>query len=161
MAPQSARWWSQTGLAELETWWAPEGPSIRRPHVRYKARVTTVISRKHCPQYGLNVHFTASGASASHEHETNTRCFCSVIHRWGEGRREEVSLRPCVVLCQSLTILFCLWLSVRLKLAVKVRDEYKYATSLPPALLAQQGQVGPARPKNMKAITAGRTCFLS
>ncbi|KAF8590397.1 WD40 repeat-like protein [Ramaria rubella] len=45
--------------------------------------------------------------------------------------------------------------STRLKLSVKIRDEYKYATSLPPALLAQQGQVGPARPKHMKAITAG------
>ena len=50
--------------------------------------------------------------------------------------------------------------STRLKLSVKVKDEYTYAQALPPALLAQQGQVGPARPKHMKAITAGSKGYL-
>ncbi|GJJ14566.1 hypothetical protein Clacol_008831 [Clathrus columnatus] len=50
--------------------------------------------------------------------------------------------------------------STRLKLTTKVNDEYKYALTLPSALLAQQGPVGPVgpmgRPKQtMKAITAG------
>ena len=49
-------------------------------------------------------------------------------------------------------------LSVRIKLAVKINDEYKDFKELPGALLAQQGQAGPARPKEQrKMITAGRT----
>ncbi|EEB93357.1 hypothetical protein MPER_07995, partial [Moniliophthora perniciosa FA553] len=46
--------------------------------------------------------------------------------------------------------------SVRLKLSVKIRDEYRDFKELPTALLSQQGPVGPSRPKeNLKMITAG------
>jgi pleiotropic regulator 1 len=49
--------------------------------------------------------------------------------------------------------------SAKLRLAVKLRDEYKDLYTLPPALLAQQGEVGPLRPQthgqNLKPITAG------
>ncbi|EMD35726.1 hypothetical protein CERSUDRAFT_115684 [Gelatoporia subvermispora B] len=46
--------------------------------------------------------------------------------------------------------------STRIRLAVKINDEYKDAKELPAPLLAQQGPVGPARPKEQrKAITAG------
>ncbi|KAI6127242.1 WD40-repeat-containing domain protein [Pisolithus croceorrhizus] len=46
--------------------------------------------------------------------------------------------------------------SARLRLSVKINDEYKHYKELPPALLAQQGPVGPARPTpQRKAITAG------
>ncbi|KAJ8594192.1 WD40 repeat-like protein [Rhizopogon salebrosus TDB-379] len=46
--------------------------------------------------------------------------------------------------------------SARIRLSVKINDEYRDFKELPPALLAQQGQVGPARPKEQrKAITAG------
>ncbi|KAI0338711.1 WD40 repeat-like protein [Trametopsis cervina] len=46
--------------------------------------------------------------------------------------------------------------SARLRLAVKINDEYKDAKELPAPLLAQQGQVGPARPKEQrKMIEAG------
>jgi pleiotropic regulator 1 len=48
--------------------------------------------------------------------------------------------------------------SARIRLSVKINDEYKDFKELPPSLLAQQGTVGPARPKgHQKAITAGRT----
>ncbi|KDQ12605.1 hypothetical protein BOTBODRAFT_161490 [Botryobasidium botryosum FD-172 SS1] len=43
--------------------------------------------------------------------------------------------------------------SARVRVSVKIRDEYKDVKDLPPALQAQQG-VGPVRPKQ-KAITAG------
>lgn len=47
--------------------------------------------------------------------------------------------------------------SARIRLSVKMNDEYKDVRSLPAPLLAQQGQVGPARPKDQrKMITAGR-----
>lgn len=47
--------------------------------------------------------------------------------------------------------------SARIRLSVKINDEYRDYKELPPALLAQQGPVGPARPKEQrKAITAGR-----
>lgn len=50
--------------------------------------------------------------------------------------------------------------SARIRLAVKINDEYHDAKELPASLLAQQGQVGPARPKEQrKMITAGSTCF--
>jgi len=46
--------------------------------------------------------------------------------------------------------------SARIRLSVRMNDEYKDVRDLPPALLAQQGPVGPARPKEQrKAITAG------
>ncbi|ESK91350.1 pre-mrna-splicing factor prp46 [Moniliophthora roreri MCA 2997] len=46
--------------------------------------------------------------------------------------------------------------SVRLKLSVKIRDEYRDFKELPTALLSQQGPVGPSRPnENLKMITAG------
>ncbi|KAF9244474.1 WD40-repeat-containing domain protein [Melanogaster broomeanus] len=46
--------------------------------------------------------------------------------------------------------------STRLMLSVKMADEYKHYKELPGALLAQQGPVGPARPKGQqKMITAG------
>jgi len=46
--------------------------------------------------------------------------------------------------------------STRIRLSVKINDEYKDAKELPASLLAQQGQVGPARPKEQrKMITAG------
>lgn len=37
--------------------------------------------------------------------------------------------------------------SARIRLSVKINDEYRYFKELPPALLAQQGPIGPARPK--------------
>lgn len=54
-----------------------------------------------------------------------------------------------------------LYSSTHLKLTTKVNDEYKYAITLPSALLAQQRPVGPVGPANrtqqgVKAITAGR-----
>ncbi|KZT01944.1 WD40 repeat-like protein [Laetiporus sulphureus 93-53] len=46
--------------------------------------------------------------------------------------------------------------SARIRLSVKMNDEYKDVRELPAQLLAQQGPVGPARPKEQrKAITAG------
>lgn len=46
--------------------------------------------------------------------------------------------------------------STRLRLSVKIADEFKHYKELPSALLAQQGPVGPARPKaEQKMITAG------
>ncbi|KAG7085566.1 pre-mRNA-splicing factor prp46 [Marasmius oreades] len=46
--------------------------------------------------------------------------------------------------------------SMRLKLSVKIHDEYRDFKELPPALLSQQGPVGPSRPKeSRKLITAG------
>ncbi|TFY82026.1 hypothetical protein EWM64_g1992 [Hericium alpestre] len=46
--------------------------------------------------------------------------------------------------------------SARMRLAVKINDEYKEYKQLPSALLSQQVPVGPARPKEQrKAITAG------
>jgi len=45
---------------------------------------------------------------------------------------------------------------MRLRLAVKVKDEYEDYKVLPSTLLAQQGGVGPARPKDARRmITAG------
>jgi pleiotropic regulator 1 len=50
--------------------------------------------------------------------------------------------------------------SARMRLAVKIEDEYKHYKQLPTALLAQQAPVGPARPKEQrKAITAGRALY--
>lgn len=55
--------------------------------------------------------------------------------------------------CRSLT-------SARLRLNVKINDEYGDYKQLPAVLLAQQGAVGPARPKqDRKMITAGREWF--
>ncbi|KAF8237238.1 WD40 repeat-like protein [Tricholoma matsutake] len=46
--------------------------------------------------------------------------------------------------------------STRLRLAVKINDEYRDYKELPAALMSQQGPVGPSRPKeNRKMITAG------
>ncbi|KAH7925797.1 WD40 repeat-like protein [Leucogyrophana mollusca] len=46
--------------------------------------------------------------------------------------------------------------SSRIRLSVKINDEYRDFKELPSALLAQQAPVGPARPKEQrKAITAG------
>jgi len=46
--------------------------------------------------------------------------------------------------------------SARIRMSVKINDEYKDFKELPASLLAQQGQVGPARPKDQrKMITAG------
>ncbi|KAG1824814.1 WD40 repeat-like protein [Suillus subaureus] len=46
--------------------------------------------------------------------------------------------------------------SARIRLSVKINDEYRDFKELPPALLAQQGPIGPTRPKEQrKAITAG------
>lgn len=65
----------------------------------------------------------------------------------------QVQLRGSVL---TLTLVLC---STRIRLAVKINDEYKDAKELPAPLLAQQGQVGPARPKEQrKMITAGRMC---
>lgn len=49
--------------------------------------------------------------------------------------------------------------STRIRLSVKINDEYKDFKQLPPALVSQQGSVGPARPKDAqrKMITAGPT----
>ncbi|KAF8628774.1 hypothetical protein AX15_003730 [Amanita polypyramis BW_CC] len=47
-------------------------------------------------------------------------------------------------------------MSTRVRLSVKIQDEYRHCKELPPALMAQQGPVGPARPKETrKMITAG------
>jgi pleiotropic regulator 1 len=52
--------------------------------------------------------------------------------------------------------------SARIRLSVKINDEYRDYKELPPSLLAQQGAVGPVRPKgHQKAITAGRTSHCS
>ena len=62
------------------------------------------------------------------------------------------------ILSEVLLIRAC---SARIRLSVKINDEYRDYKELPPALLAQQGMVGPARPKvPQKAITAGRTSHL-
>ncbi|TDL20431.1 WD40 repeat-like protein [Rickenella mellea] len=46
--------------------------------------------------------------------------------------------------------------SAKIRLNVKIHDEYRDFKELPSALLAQQGQVGPVRPKqDRKMITAG------
>ncbi|KAJ3486089.1 hypothetical protein NLI96_g4493 [Meripilus lineatus] len=46
--------------------------------------------------------------------------------------------------------------SARIRMSVKLNDEYKDFKELPASLLSQQGPVGPARPKeNRKMITAG------
>ncbi|KIM44133.1 hypothetical protein M413DRAFT_443177 [Hebeloma cylindrosporum] len=46
--------------------------------------------------------------------------------------------------------------SSRVRLAVKIRDEYRDFKELPPALLSQQGPVGPSRPlPSRKMITSG------
>ena len=48
--------------------------------------------------------------------------------------------------------------SARIRLSVKIHDEYRDFKELPPALLSQQGPVGPSRPRDTrKMITAGRT----
>ena len=48
--------------------------------------------------------------------------------------------------------------SARIRLSVKINDEYKDYKQLPPALLSQQGPMGPSRPKDAqrKLLTAGR-----
>ncbi|EIM84855.1 WD40 repeat-like protein [Stereum hirsutum FP-91666 SS1] len=52
--------------------------------------------------------------------------------------------------------------SARIRLAVKINDEYKHYKQLPSALLEQQMPVGPARPKQqLKAITAGPSASAS
>lgn len=48
--------------------------------------------------------------------------------------------------------------SARIRLAVKINDEYRDYKELPPPLLAQQGPVGPSRPAPdpaRKMITSG------
>jgi pleiotropic regulator 1 len=61
----------------------------------------------------------------------------------------------CLVVVHNLLI--CLLLSTRVRLSVKIRDEYRHCKELPPALVAQQGPVGPAQPRETrKMITAGR-----
>ncbi|CAA7263753.1 unnamed protein product [Cyclocybe aegerita] len=49
--------------------------------------------------------------------------------------------------------------SSRVRLAIKIRDEYRDYKELPPALLSQQGPVGPSKPggPSRKMITAGET----
>ena len=55
----------------------------------------------------------------------------------------------------------CSAYSARIRLSVKMTDEYKEVMQLPAPLLAQQGPVGPAKPKEQrKMITAGRECTL-
>ena len=45
---------------------------------------------------------------------------------------------------------------------MKMNDEFQDVRELPASLLAQQGPVGPSRPKEQrKAITAGRECVLN
>ncbi|THH32731.1 hypothetical protein EUX98_g1441 [Antrodiella citrinella] len=45
--------------------------------------------------------------------------------------------------------------SARIKLAIKINDEYRDFKELPGALLAQQGHVGPARPKEQRKMITG------
>ena len=88
-----------------------------------------------------------------------------------EGLKDEEK-RCAMTVCLTLkTFLFddffYSFLSARIRLSVKIHDEYKDFKELPAALLSQQGPVGPARPKqHQKAITAGRkstasSCFKS
>jgi hypothetical protein len=50
--------------------------------------------------------------------------------------------------------------SAKVRLSVKINDEYRDFKELPQVLLSQQGPVGPARPAApLKAITAGRKCL--
>jgi len=56
--------------------------------------------------------------------------------------------------------------SARIRLSVKIRDEYRDYKELPPSLISQQGPVGPSRPgqagPTRKMITAGGMfCLLS
>lgn len=66
--------------------------------------------------------------------------FASELDDFANGREEETSSR--------------------LRLAVKIRDEYNDYKVLPPTLLSQQGGVGPARPKDPAAAT-GRKMITS
>jgi len=72
-----------------------------------------------------------------------------------EGLRDEE--HRCVSIIRSA--LFCANtnFSTRLRIAVKMRDEYKDYRELPAALMSQQGGVGPSRPKGLsqKMITSG------
>lgn len=61
-----------------------------------------------------------------------------------------------VYLCFSFRLNIS-FISAKLRLSVKINDEYKDYKQLPTALVGQQGPVGPARPKQeRKTITAGR-----
>ncbi|KAF8217850.1 WD40 repeat-like protein [Mycena galopus ATCC 62051] len=53
--------------------------------------------------------------------------------------------------------------SARIRLSIKIHDEYRDFKELPPALLSQQGPVGPSRPRDVqrKMITAGETASTS
>ncbi len=57
----------------------------------------------------------------------------------------------------DLSYIYLRSFSARIRMSVKLNDEYKQFKELPAPLLAQQGPVGPARPKEQrKMITAGR-----
>ena len=67
-------------------------------------------------------------------------------------------MRTSILLARlSIDVGVCAFHSARIRLSVKMNDEFKEVRQLPASLLAQQGPVGPARPKeNRKMITAGR-----
>ena len=101
---------------------------------------------------------TTFGTISTGEHKED---FCDirvVVTKWTLRRgRTKVCTRTCWA-CQFLFTVFP-FDSAKLRLGVKINDEYKDYKQLPTALVAQQGPVGPARPKqDRKAITAGRSC---
>ena len=82
--------------------------------------------------------------------KTHLFCLCFVSGCWFKRGGEKVRLLVYLRLLQQRSN------SARLRLSVKINDEYKHYKQLPSALLAQQGPVGPARPtETRKAITAG------
>lgn len=80
------------------------------------------------------------------------------------SRRQHKTRRVQVSSFSSFYLILILH-STRLHLAVKMEDEYKHYRELPPALLAQQGAIGPTRPNqppsSQKLLTAGRTSPLA
>ncbi|KAG8899003.1 pre-mRNA-splicing factor prp46 [Tulasnella sp. 403] len=76
----------------------------------------------------------------------------------GDGREDEkVSVVLILLTTAEYSLNYVILLGTsrsRLRLSVKIRDEYKDFRDLPPALSAQVGPVGPAKP-GQKLITAG------
>ena len=107
------------------------------PFVRFQKRISTLTRHHAVPRL-------------STIRTTHPQHLCIMSRRFHPSRRKKVGLLdlPCIVLTLN---------SARLHLAVKMADEYKHYRDLPPALLAQQGAVGPARPTSQKLLTAGRT----
>lgn len=81
---------------------------------------------------------------------------CGLCHRVvGQLPGERVCVRRNVLFLKNFKLIQGRCRS-KFRTRVKVNSEYKDYLTLPAALLAQQGPVGPARPTTL-AITAGRT----